>query len=323
MSLAAHSISNIQENQSDLFLRWFADCGAPLSENKFKIRNFSYFQFSSAFEAKSGRACGAFGRSQNRKLAAIKCAAEYVERKTMLDHFSTANSTQVPESLRTSNGWAIQFTKEEAKRKSYLEALERHLLLLSYLKFGWNGFRLVQKIESSEIDLYFLLSGYSTQGLVSGLVVAKSPLYAGVSFGYCIGEEKLHLSANFWESALYEAIDRILVLNGEKIDLSKDPKSWLLQEAQLFLESDFDLSILQNSFSESVSIEAPNCQTQTFEVHKELDIPTPLFAAYTWGGNLIPIFHKASLTPTCEEYLAKIFKRNDLSMDIPERHPVL
>jgi len=310
-------------NPQDDLLNWFAKSDAPMSENIFRLGDLSYFQFSSTFKTNTGRYCGAFGRSQDRKIAAVKCAAEFVERKAMLDFFSDHGNKLLPMSFHTSNGWAAHFDRSEAQKRSYLEALERHLLLLSYLKFGWNGFKLIQKIASSELDLYFLLSRFSTEGFVSGLVMAKSPLYPGVSFGYCIGKEADAQTATFWESALFESIDRILTLNGEKIDLSTDPKSWLKKEAKIYLETPFDFSCLHNGFSKGIAIEPPQYNTRIFNVADWYGMPTAFYAAFTWGEELIPIFHKAALDATATNYLRAIFERNSLSIEIPERHPVL
>ncbi|MBX3039565.1 MAG: hypothetical protein KF789_02505 [Bdellovibrionaceae bacterium] len=323
MISAAPSIKLPHYSSGDLLLNWFAEGGAPLSENIYRVGALSYFQFSSAFKTESGRLCGAFGRSQDRKVAAIKCAAEFIERKAMLDFFSSSGADLLPSSFHTSNGWAAHFNKEEAQSRSYLEALERHLLLLSYLKFGWRGFRLVQKIESDSIDLYFLVSRYSAGGFASGLVAAKSAQYSGLSFGYCVGEEKSVSTAQFWESALFEAIDRILTLNGEQIDLSDDPKSWMRREAKFYLETPFDLSLFSNEFADGISVDPPQYHAQVFDVSEQYGIPVPFFVAYSWGGDLIPIFNKSTLSPSAAVYLRSILHRNGLSPDIPERHPVL
>lgn len=319
----AMPIENLLCNPQDELLSWFAKSGAPMNESVFRLGALSYFQFSSSFKTNTVRHCGAFGRSQDRKMAAIKCVAEFVERKAMMDFFSDRGNDLLPASFHTSNGWAVHFERAEAQKRSYLEALERHLLLLSYLKFGWNGFRLIQKIESSELDLYFLLSRFSAEGFISGLVAAKSPLYPGVSFGYCIGKEADTQKATFWESALFESIDRILTLNGEKIDLSTDPNSWLKKEAKAYLETPFDFSCLQNGFSKSIAIKRPQYSTRTFNVADWYGIPNSFYAAFSWGEDLIPIFHKAALDTTATNYLRTIFERNGLSIEIPERHPVL
>lgn len=310
-------------SKGDLLLSWFAESGAPMSENVLRVGELAYYQFSSSFKTRTGRYCGAFGRSQDRRTAAIKCAAEFIERKVMLDFFFESGESLLPSSFHTSNGWAVHFDRDEAQRRAYLEALERHLLLRSYLEFRWQGFRLVQKIEGAEMDLYFLLSRYSADGFVSGLVATKSPHYSGVSFGYCVGKESDALTARFWESALFESVDKILTLGGEEMDLSGDPNSWLRREAKFFLESPFDLSQFRNEFNNSIPVRPLSHRTQVFDVSERYGLPIPFYAAFSWGDDLIPIFHKATLSADAADYLRAILRRNGLSMEIPERHPVL
>ncbi len=321
--LAATLKENYHDQPDDLFLKWFAGNGDPMSENLFRLGSLEYYQFSSVFKTKTGRYCSAHGRSQNRKVAALKCAAEFVERKFMLDFFGKSGENLLPLAFHTSNGWAVHFNKAEAQKRSYLEALERHLLLRSYLAFGWQGFRLIQKIKSPEMDLYFLTSRYLSDGFISGLVVTKSPKYPGVSFGYCIGEEKDVFTAQFWESALFESVDRILTLDGEKIDLSADPKSWLRSEAKFYLENPFDLSLIQNESGEVIPIHTPEHNTKSFDISDLYGIPTPFYAAYSWGQDLIPIFHRAALSDHAADYLRNTFRRNGICTEIPTRHPVL
>lgn len=322
MNSAAKKYPSPVTDEADALLSWFSSSGYPMSEKTLRLGGLSYHQFSSFFVTDSGRHCGAYGRSENRRAAAIKCAAELLERKAMIEFFSGSGSSLLPREFHTSNGWAVHFHKHESTRRAYLEALERNLLLKSYLSFGWAGFQIHQKISTPEMELVFLLSRFATKDLVSAMVIAKSPLYSGVSFGYGIGERAGIHSSKFWESALLEAIDRPLILRGEKIDLSHDPKSWLLSESKYFLESDFDFSQLGDSNSELVEIEEPKHQVFAIDLAEKLGLPFSFYSSFAWGGDLIPLFHKRSLQPDGEAYLREILARNGLS-DIPERHPVL
>lgn len=308
-------------DHESVFLSWFAATGNPMAESLQRLKDLEYFQFSSMFTTSQGRRCGAFGRSQNRRLAALKCAAEFVERKVMLEYFEF--ETSVPKEFHTSNGWAVHFDPEEAKRRSYLEALERHLLLRSFLENRWHGFRLFKKIESGDdLEIYFLNSSYVAGGWISGLVAVKSPLYDGLSFGYCIGRKDDLQQAAFWEAALFEAIDKILSLKGKSIDLSKDPHSWIRAETKRYLEEPFDLSNLGAGVSER-EIDLQKANSLCFDVSGDLGLMVPLYAGFSFGEELLPLFHPNVLGTKAKSYLQRILDVNNAVFTMPERHPIL
>ena len=158
------------------FLSWFADQGIPMTETLMSFGGLRYFQFSSAFDGSTGKRMDSFGCALDRKTAAIKCAAETVERR-FLDQFYHLSDAAVPASLvqldfsvqqtresklvllppkgmRTSNGWAVHVNVDQARTSACLEALERHLLLKSFYRWGWQGFRLVQEVQGEDMHLF-------------------------------------------------------------------------------------------------------------------------------------------------------------------------
>jgi len=176
-----------------------AGLGLPLIEKKLGISRFQYYQFGTEMPGADGQMRASHGRSQDRRLAVIKCAAEAIERDYMVRYFQKAGPNETaqsfhlteegfstgeprtiqipPQGLRTSNDWALRATQAEASQGAIMEALERHLLLKSFLRFGWKGFRVVQEIKSEEMTILFLTSRFSASALIAGLVVAQSPLY--------------------------------------------------------------------------------------------------------------------------------------------------
>ena len=330
----------------DMFLSWFAGQGIAMSERSLQLGGFRYHHFSTLFEAPDKRACTCHGRSQDRKIAAVKCAAETIERKFMARFFNDSTATLrapkvqyedaklirletdeerplPPPGLRTSNGWAIHQTREQSEQGAFREALERHLLLKSYLKYGWNGFQQIELMKTDDMALHFLVSRFSSNGLVAGLVVAKSPLYTGVSFGYCLGQMDEARSTLFWESAIFEAIDKILTLGGRKVNISFDPDSWIYREIQHYLESPFDEALLSGTDKPHEPEEPRNFYLHSFDLGSTFGLNFPLFASYAWGENLIPLFHKSKATGAARQYLEDALTMNGLSLEIPERHPVL
>jgi hypothetical protein len=171
--------------REDAYLSWFAAQGFPIQERRLSLGDFSYYQFSALFPL-GQRETTSHGRSEVRRLAALKCASEAVERRFMAEGFSTSASF-VPSGLRTSNGWAVRQEEAAATEAAYREALERHLLLKSFCRYDWAGFKLVNRIESPEASLYFLTSLFTTDRMISGLVAAKSPHYPGIALGYTVG----------------------------------------------------------------------------------------------------------------------------------------
>jgi hypothetical protein len=304
------------------FLGWFAGLGIPVLERKHSLGDFSYYYFETRFKTPDGRGCSTHGRSQNRELAAVKAAAECIERKVLTEAFLGKRSIELPPPvLRTSNGWAVHKTVAEAQESAGREALERHLLLKAFLLRGWQGFRLVHKIESKGIDLYFLLSRYVESDKAAGMVVAKSPLYEGVSLGYCMGEWINREAMTFWEPAVYEAADKILLMNGASIDLSVDPESWILEGIKYYLETPFSFDALsQDDFVFDEKEYQP--QIQNFDLGEEWELAFPLHAAFVSGGGLIPLFNPQKITAEAHSYMAGTFALHGITR-IPDRIPIL
>lgn len=355
----------------DTFLSWFASLGIQMSEKTFALGQLRYHQFSTLFEIPGHGLCAAHGRSINRQIAAVKCAAEFVERRVSRQFFQKnamgpraqvlaheAHLDRSPptspkmrwaplpptKSLRTSNGWAVHQSEAQAIESATHEALERHLLLKSFMKWGWAGFNLAQRIpdNGSEpgIALSFLTSRLSVGGLVSGMVVAKPRRYPGVSFGYCLGRADHVNRSTFWEHALLEAVDLIFALNGERWKSGNMPDSWIRSRLRDFLEKPFDLDLLPAGASPTLEEDPPSgrCMAYNLASNSSGDqtalslLPRPLqgadlWAAYVWGGTLIPLFDKPSLEADGQDaldYLQSILHKHNLSLaDLPERHPIL
>ncbi len=308
------------ENQ---FLSWFSSLGISTFERKHQLGAFAYHYFETQFVTSDGRPCSTHGRSQSRKLAAIKAIAEYVERRFMTEFFMTESAAKnFSRSFRTSNGWAVHQSQDAAEAAAISEALERHLLLRAYCKHGWNGFRLIQKIEADGMDLYFLLSRVTAGGRAAGFVAAKSKLYPGVSFGYCLGDLSEFHAMRFWESALFEAVDKIILLKGLPIDLSLDPASWLLAEVKHYLETPFDVGAFSSATGELIETPLPAPTLMHFDLKKKWKLEFPLQAVFANGGGLIPLFSAGRLSSEEQEALRGVLAVNGIDR-IPERHPIL
>jgi hypothetical protein len=328
----------------DQFLTWYAGLGAPLIERNLGVSGFRYHQFATLIPTVDGYSRPAHGRSQNRRIAAIKCAAEAIEREFAVRYFksapshvpairfeitsegfSSSDSVDVeipPFGLRTSNGWAVHRSGDRAKTNAIMEALERHLLLKSFLKYGWDGFRVVQEIQNEEIRLFFLTSKLSVAGHVAGLVAAHSPLYPGVAFGHSVGKSTELESFQFWECPIFEAIDKILSMNGKAIEIKEEQNSWITSEIKDYLETPFDFSLLtQGKDSPQVADSTPFGFLSTFDLAASRDLKFPVHAALAWGGSFIPLYHQSALGNENRPYFERILALNGI-YQIPEKHPI-
>ena len=128
---------------------------------------------------------------------------------------------------------------------------------------------------------------------------------------------------SYWESAIFEAIDKVLALGGGPVGISHNPRSWILSEIKFFLENPFDI----NSLYLGMEIPAEQCAAEPGAVHLHdlaltYSLPFPLFAAHVFGGDLIPLFTKSRLCGEARSYLQPLLAKSGIT-EIPQRHPVL
>jgi hypothetical protein len=342
-SLSQYPKSNEWEH---LLFNWFCDQGVALHEVPLQVGRLSYTHFCASSLAADGRPCFSYGRSHLREKAALKCVAEYIERTLMIQFFGRAQtatsaeraylaegkisflSTGIfalpPKQLHTSNGWAVHRTAQEAQRAASFEALERHLLIKTFIHSGWRGFVRIKQFQCNDIQVTFLGSSFCAAGHRAGMVVAASPAHAGVSLGYCVMPSNQMENVEFWEPAFFEAIDKILLLKGRGVDLSCDPHSWILAGIKDYLENPFDFSALRDDGNAAENDEvSPHFNLKSFDLSRELGLPIPVYAAYAWGEDLLPLYPHGDLDPTAVDYIRAILEKNGLPPDVPAKHPIL
>jgi len=308
------------ENQ---FLHWFMGQNMPMAESQRQQGQFSYYRFSTQFKSHDGHKINSYGFSHHRQLAAVKAAAEAVERKTMLNYFRILAPDMPPKAFHTSNGWAVHQTREKAIAAAFSEALERHLILKSYIKHGWQGFQLVDKIETPEIKIYFLVTRIKAGSRAAGIVATVSPLYPGVSFGYCIGHKVQTQTTEFWEPALHESLDKILSLNGRQLHPTDGTEPWIMTKIKNDLMNPFVCGAFEENLdAEIIEDYMPEYNIRIFDLAEKENLSFPLFCAFAWGKDLIPLFHKSALDENARKYLSDILKKNLILTDLPDWHPV-
>lgn len=286
------------------------------------------------------KSLGGFGRSQDEFLAAVKACAEAFERKVyqqyisksdLLDLKLTQNGNKIsieanatPYSIKSSffnsNGWAVGFTRESALERAKSESLERHLLLYTFLKDGWNGFFEISRVVIDEVEFISLVSKYNLAGYSAGLGIARSKKFKGASFGYlCDKLEAIKISSK-WEQAFYESYDYIRVRS--QLENFKPGQDSISQELNFYLENNFE-----QVFSEKEKVinlgDSFTSNCAIINLKEEFGLDFPFFAAIVHGGDLLPLFFKKSLTLEGEFYLREKLKNMGLSGSLPERHPIL
>lgn len=320
-------------------LSWFSkqsDCKITYDSFSFSGKNVCRF----FANLSSDNSLGGFGRSQNEFLAAVKACAEAVERrayqrfihaKNLLDlklvqnqhNFSVEKNpllSSINPSFHNSNGWAVGFTTESAIERAKNEALERHLLLYTFLKDGWNGFYEINRIVLEEVEFVSLISKYSLAGYSAGLGIARTKKFKGVSFGYLCDKTEIIKKSLKWEQAFYESYDYIRVRSILK-EFNPDQGS-ISQALNFYLEESFEYSF--STVEESTELReifTANCAV--IDLKEKFNLNFPFYAAVVHGGDLLPLFFKKNLDMNGENFLRKKFKDLGLPNSIPERHPIL
>jgi hypothetical protein len=180
--------------QYDL-LDWIASSGLmklSVFERELQVRE-KYFRFAIRGETASGESFSGFGRSTDKKLAATIAVNELLERfvsrsvlqdKRVLAPFAVTASNgklefeslqervQLPTpGFHSSNGWAVHFSAAAAVENAAREALERHILLLSYLKSGWSGFFFDEPVPFAGATLIPGIAKVEAGGFKAGIVL--------------------------------------------------------------------------------------------------------------------------------------------------------
>lgn len=313
------------KEKEQLYLSWFPSLQLPLAENKISIGNKQYFHFSTQVQFASGKMATAHGKSTSRRTAALKCISECIERKAMFDFYHTDTfKTDIEHSQiisRNSNGWAVHPNQDLAKKASYTEAIERHLLLKTFLQYGWQGFKLINHSEVDGLQVYFLQACITTQNYTAGLVLTQSNQFPGITIGSTAGP-KTELDLNhFWEGAWLESLFKMKVLESHHQD---EPTGWIEREIYHWINEPFDPSIFFNQNSVSQVAEAdPEASFVELNLRDYLSAPLDIYACYSFGKDLIPLFHWPSLKSEEKTLASDILKNHRIFHEPLERMPIL
>ena len=199
IAIAPTTESNSREQD---FLDWFSlDFQGKGLESKFQFGATAHYcvSFSEVFQ---GKEIAGHGYDADQSAATLKAAAELMERRSVVEYFLRNSG----EPLHNSNGWAVHFSVAAATEAAKREAMERHLLLYTYLLSGWSEFVCVDRRKSKNGEALFLASPYTQDQYFSGIVIYRDNRFSGVSFGYLADHISKICSSPRWNHALFEAI---------------------------------------------------------------------------------------------------------------------
>lgn len=329
--LEARKFEASARDKTDLLLDSFArSFSGGLSRKVRDICGLRYFSFTAAEHGPCGRIRAGHGYALIEREALVKCVAELYERRLLTDFFWKTNSKALDfgggsppsqlKSFQTSNGWAVHFEGVKAAEAAALEALERHILLASYLAFGWRGFTKVDERISDGIRLVSLVTRYTCNGHRAGLVLSKSQEFPGVTFGYLCDTNERILTSPKWTHALFESLEQLLGYLEIGLDKIPDPSHAVEESVIHHLKSEWTEPV----FCSRLSIEELppiSLSFRKFDLMENYNVP--LMGYHASGDGLIPLFFSQTLTVEARLELEKILLQNGVPAAIPERHPVL
>ncbi len=330
--------SETKDTECDKLLIWAAEQGISFLEEKFNVLGKDIYRFQGSIN-QNEITFHSFGRSTDRRLAAIKAAAEIIERLAFNEFTRKAmplnlciriengqceilksdSQTIIDSSFYNSNGWAVDFSVEKAIDRALREAMERHLLLLTFVKYGWSGFFEIGKTKMNHCQFRSVVSKISLAGFSAGIALCQSPNYQGISLGYLADKTNQILSSEKWEQAFYESYDLIRVK--ESNPSAKMQDDLIGRELEHYLNSPFEHSFSTEGQITEIKTEL-HSSLAVIDLAESLNLPFPFYAAVVHGGDLLPLYFKKSLTSSGEKQLQSLCTKWALP-EFPERHPIL
>lgn len=318
---------------------WFMNqAKAQLRMDEKSIGGHKYYLCSSGFQNGS-EFVPVCGRGVTKLQAATRCIGEWLERKAAFEFFEAKPETVkalkigtngnspifteeslhsfLPMEFWTTNGWAVHTDQEIASGNALTEALERSLLVSSFLRWDWQGFIEIGKISVDGFDFLSCLSRYKTEKISAGFAISKNPVTQGLSFGHFSDDTSSILQSSRWTQALYEALDKF----GADLDRVRpeDPlaidASWYLKNKTAFILADDQTSQEKIKFSSYC--------LHSEDLSQKWNLPFPLYSAFAFGGDLMPLFVPHELTEDGRNYIHTLSDSLGFKAVIPERMPVL
>lgn len=325
---------------SSQMVSWFIDqAKAPLKMEERQVGEHRYFLCFSGFED-GNSFIPVCGRGSTKLQAAIRCIREWLERKAVFDFFRSSNGQvrvhkvsaesngqfliseaqenrpPLPMEFWTTSGWAVHTDLKSAQESALLEALERHLLLSSFLRWGWKGFIEIGKTSVDGTKIQSCISRYKTDFYSAGFAISRNK-DRGLSFGHFCEKIEILPQSPRWAQALYESVDKFQG-NFDRARI-QDP---IAVDVDWYLHNRTDVK-LACVRTKQEQIKFSSCYIYLENLSQKWDLPFPLYSAFAFGGDLMPLFLPRELTTEGREFVISLAKSLDFEAKIPERMPVL
>lgn len=262
------------------------------------------------------------GRNPSRFLASVKAVAECLERKFFESYMQTHKST-LPWYKRNSNGFAVHFNSEDAIEAAKREIIERHILQLTFLKHGWDGFYLKSQVTHQDLTITELVSPYTTNGYIAGLVLTQSNRFEGVSIGYFCDSLENYQNSPRWDHATSESIDKVEPLFRLLSEGHYSPANNIDQQILFWFTNPFKMPAfnkLSHDFIQSSEVEL---KTEITDLKFEWKLKFPFFGVRCDSADAIPLLLSKQNRSEIDQPLREIFEKYDLPVLIPDRNPIL
>ena len=231
--------------------------------------------------------------------------------------------------LRSSNGWAVHFSPAKAIESAVNEALERHLLYLTYLGFGWDGFDYLPAGSFDQVEMASLFGRVSVAGRRAGIAVSKVAHLPGFAMGYCCDKNETIKSSRSWQQAFFESFETALYYKTNPLDGGTWVQTYGYEILQAYQEHYLKEpcppwnSITGQERDLLSTIEQISSSVLLFNISRQWNLSFPFYAAFAHGGDLIPLFFKQRLAADEVGVISELLLRHGLSPHITEFHPVI
>lgn len=232
--------------------------------------------------------------------------------------------TSLPSGFRrSSNGWALGSSPAMAIQNAAREALERHILLLSFLSGGWAAFceSFITEWQGHQVSQILATTGVC--GFRAGLVRVKVKELRGQTFGYLSATQKEFGSSKRWKHAFCEAATQALAVRSI-LESDVNLLNPIMRAQRYWLETPVDnLSPIVDP--ENCKLQHGHVESSMFltDVGAALKLPGPMYLASVFGGNLIPLVFPDACTSSELNGLQSILDYWGVSGGWPRYHPVL
>lgn len=335
------SVPHLGTQDSSAMVSWFMNQEmAPLRMDEKNVGGHKYYLCSSELIDEAG-AIPICGRGITKLEAATRCIGEWLERKAAFEFFrsqagsietrilrtgtdseisissAVEKSSPLPMEFWTTNGWAVHTDQNISIQNALHEALERSLLISSFLRWGWHGFIEIGKTSVDDMEIRSCLSRYKTKQLSAGFAICTDHVTQGLSFGHFCENTELISQSPKWAQALYEAMDKF----GADLDqvISRDP---LAADAVWYLKNAADPN-LSDDKTEQEKIKFSSCRLHSEDLAQKWNLPFPLYSSFVFGGDLVPLFVPRELTTKGRKFVIDLANSLGFDPTIPERIPVL